>query len=202
MNTWSTYSIVSHIGKRYTAAFFLLWTQAAVIFVGSKKKLAQGENNHSSIWLSAFCLRHGFSNPSGSVAPCCASALSQDSNKSLSFLFIVCFAETHHNHVEVQVPPTKQEGAMFLFNWEWLTHAPEHPWQTYLGMCHTARWLPWLERERGFTHGTQMLAELGSGQVHSPCWLRQEFKETSPEIFLAAGVSALHSLAIVCFLNP
>lgn len=48
-----------------------------------------------------------------------------------------------------------------------------------------------------------MLAELGSSQVHSSSWLRQEFTETSFEIFLAAIVSictALHHIC-VCFVK-
>lgn len=40
----------------------------------------------------------------------------------------------------------REEPAMFLFKND--SRTPESPCQANLGMCHKAKWLPWLERER------------------------------------------------------
>lgn len=89
-----------------------------------------------------------------------------------------------------------------------MTHArPRVLGRAGLGMCQKAKRLPsyggreWEERS---THGSQMLAALGSGQVQSSSWLRQEFTETSSEMFLAAEVSiwtVWHHVILVCFVK-
>lgn len=94
------------------------------------------------------------------------------------------------------VLPSKQGGAMFLFNWERLMHAPwvlgEPTWACVTQPSNSLelRGREWEERS---THGTQMLVELGRSQVHPSSWLRREFKVNFPATVLAVGVSLLHS---------
>lgn len=47
------------------------------------------------------------------------------------------------------------------------------------------------------THGSQMLVELGSSQVHSSSLLRQELSENASEILLAAMFPSCTELLLV-----